>query len=305
LTPPAVECRGLAKSYGAAPALAGIDLAVAPGEDFGLLGPNGAGKTTTLRLLLDLIRPTRGQAFLFGRPTSDPAARARVGFLPDEPALDEGLTGRGTLDFFDALRPRGAPAADPARREDLGRRLGLTGEDMDRPVRDDSRGTRQKIALLAALQRDPDLLILDEPTTGLDPLVREALFAILLEARGRGRTVLLSSHVLSEVERVCGRVAILRAGRLAALKTVEEIRRTAARRMVVHFAGPVPSEELDLPGVALLQRDGGRVVLKVSGDLGPLLAALARHPVRDLVVPEPDLEEAFAGHYRGGAEGRP
>ena len=302
---PAIETRDLTKLYGPAVGVEGLHLDVQPGEIFGFLGPNGAGKTTTIRLLLDLIRPTRGEALLFGRPARDPASRGRVGYLPDDLALDERITGRQTLRFFDALRGAGSAPADPRRTADLCGRLGLTAADLDRPVGDDSRGTKQKIGLAAALQGDPDLLILDEPTTGLDPLVREAVFEILREAGGAGRTVFLSSHVLSEVDRTCTRVGILRAGRLVAVQRVEEMRRSAVRRMVVRFGGDVPVSDLSLPGIEIVEREGGRAVLRVSGDLGPLLGALARHPVLHLVFPEPDLEEAFVRWFRGAGGDAP
>ncbi len=299
---PIVEARDLTKRYGATTALEGLELTVEPGEVFGFLGPNGAGKTTTIRLLLDLIRPTRGEARLFGRRVRDPEARARVGYLPDDLSLDERLTGRQTLAFFDALRPRGAPAASVPRRDEICQRLGLSGADLDRLVRDDSRGTKQKIGLACALQHDPDLLILDEPTTGLDPLVREAVFDLLREAGRAGRTVFHSSHVLSEVDRTCTRVGVVRAGRLVAVERIDAMRRASIRRMVIHFAGPVPESELRLPGVEMVEHEGERAVLRVAGELDPLLRVLARHSVRDLAFPESDLEEAFARYYRGGEE---
>jgi ABC-2 type transport system ATP-binding protein len=296
-----LEARDLSKRYGPTLALDGLTLALEAGEVFGFLGPNGAGKTTTIRLLLDLIRPTRGEARLFGLPARDPAARARVGFLPDEPALDPRLTGHETLRFFDALRAPGSPRAAPARRAAICERLGLTGADLDRRVRDDSRGTRQKIALVAALQHDPDLLVLDEPTTGLDPLVRDSVLELLREAGREGRTVFHSSHVLSEVERCCGRVGIVRSGRLVAVEAVDEIRRRSVRRMVVRFEGEVPVGDLRLPGIEVVEAAGGRAVLRVAGAPDALLKALARHRVVEMTFPEPDLEEAFVRYYRGDA----
>ena len=297
-----IQTRDLTKRYKALTALEGLTLTVEPGEIFGFLGPNGAGKTTTIRLLLDLIRPTRGEARLFGLPARDAPVRARVGYLPDELTLDPRLTGRQTLAFLDALRPRRSRPAEPRRRAEICERLGLASADLDRLVRDDSRGTKQKIGLAAAFQHDPDLLILDEPTTGLDPLVREAVFDLLHEAGRAGRTVFHSSHVLSEVERTCTRVGILRAGRLVAVERVDAIRRTSVRKMVVVFADQVPAQDLAIPGVEIVKRDASRVVLRVSGGLDPLLKVLARHPVSNLAFPEPDLEEAFVRHYRNAVE---
>src|SRR5882724_6267922 len=256
---PVLEARDLAKSYGGTVALDGLSLSLQPGEIFGFLGPNGAGKTTTIRLLLDLIRATRGEVRLFGLPPRDPAARARVGYLPDLLGLDDRLTGRETLAFFDALRPKGAPGAKPGRVEEICSRLGLAARDLDRVVRSDSRGTKQKVGLAAAFQGDPELLILDEPTAGLDPLVREAVFDLMREAARAGRTVFHSSHVLSEVDRTCTRVGILRAGRLVALDTIEAMRRSSVRRMVVRFEEGKSPGAISLPGVTVVEREGSRL----------------------------------------------
>jgi ABC-2 type transport system ATP-binding protein len=305
MLPHAIETKGLTKRYGATVGIEALDLSVEAGEVFGFLGPNGAGKTTTIRLLLDLIRPTAGESLVLGRRPGDLDARARTGYLPGELALDGGMTGRRTLEFLGRLRGAGRPPVDPRRRDDLCDRLGLAGADLDRAVRTYSRGTKQKLGLVAAFQHDPDVLILDEPTTALDPLVREAVFDLLAEAGRRGRTVFHSSHILSEVERTCARVAILRSGRLVALGKIEELRRASVRRMEVRFEGPVPAAELDLPGVRLLRCEGDRAALSVSGEIGPLLRALARNRVLDLSFPEPSLEDAFAAYYREGGADRP
>jgi len=332
MPPPVVELSGLSKDYGGGVGLHALDLELQAGEVLGFLGPNGAGKTTTIRLALDLIRPTRGTARLFGRPAGEPGLRRRVGYLPGELTLDERLTAEQMLRFLDALRPAGTPPADPRRRAELCERLRLPPSDLSRVLRDDSRGTRQKVGLVAAFQHDPDLLVLDEPTAGLDPLAREAVLELMREAGAAGRTVFHSSHVISEVDRTASRVAIVRAGRLVRLESIEVLRSSLERRMLVRFAGPVPVDELALPGVRLLEVDtagraqaasaasaasagsagsagaagaagasAGRVLLAVSGELAPLLAVLARHPVRHLAFPEPDLEEAFRQHYSGDA----
>ena len=294
---PVIEVRGLTKHYGDVVGVRGIDLVVERGEVFGFLGPNGAGKTTTIRLLLDLIRPSSGEARLFGRKIGAPELRSRVGYLPGELVLDERMTGTGNLDFFSRLStPAGLPAA--VRRAEFCERLSLRPEDLLRPVRDYSRGMKQKLGLVAALQHDPDLLILDEPTTGLDPLVREALFEIMIETGRAGKTLFHSSHVLSEVDRTCTRVGIIREGRLLAVREIDAMRRTVVRRMVVRFAGAAPIAELKLPGIELVEHDGSQVVLRVAGPLDPLIRALARHEVVQLVFPEANLEEAFVELYR-------
>lgn len=297
---PTVETRGLTRYYGPTVGIEDLDLEVAAGEVFGLLGPNGSGKTTTIRLLLDLIRPTRGEAHLFGRPASVPAVRGGVGYLPGELVLDGRMTGLATLRFLGCLDPDREAAALTPRREELCERLGLVPADLRRRVREYSRGMKQKLGLVAAFQHDPDLLILDEPTTGLDPLVREVVFRLMAEARVRGAAVFHSSHILSEVDRTCGQVAFLRNGRMAALMRVEDVRRAGVRRMVVHFVEEPPLDELDIPGVEVESNEGAQVVLRVEGGLDRLLGALARHPVRHLTFPEPGLEEAFASFYRAG-----
>jgi len=296
---PVLEARELSKLYGETVGLAGLDLTVERGDVLGFLGPNGAGKTTTIRLFLDLIRPTRGVALLGGRPVGEPGARASVGYLPGELVLDDRLPGARMLDFLDRLRLPDAPPCDPRRRGELCERLRLTAADLRRPIRDDSRGTKQKIGLVGAMQHDPALLILDEPTTGLDPLVREEVFALLREAGREGRTVFHSSHVLSEVDRTCTRVAVLREGRLVALDRIDALRATLTRRMVIEFRDGVPERELAVPGVSLVERNGTRAVLEVRGEIDPLLGVLGRHSVRHLAFPEPELDDAFRDLYAG------
>jgi ABC-2 type transport system ATP-binding protein len=227
-----------------------------------------------------------------------------VGYLPGELALDERLTGRAMLDFLDALRPRGAAPAQPQRRSQLCERLGLTDTDLRRVIREYSRGTKQKLGLVAAFQHDPGLLVLDEPTTGLDPLVREAVLELLMESRHAGRTVFHSSHVLTEVDRTCTRVGILRDGRLVTVQRVQLMRQSLVRKALVRFADPAPLAELSLPGITVTHTEPDAVELLVAGPLDPLLAVLARHRVRHLVFPEPTLEEAFARYYRPPSEDR-
>ena len=293
-----LETRDLTHHYGQTVGVEALDLTVEPGEVFGFLGPNGAGKTTAIRVLLDLIRPTRGHATLFGRPVRDPEVRARIGYLPGELSLDGRLTGWDTLAFLGRL---GTPAS-PGQPQELCQRLGLSDGDLSRRVREYSRGMKQKLGLVAAFQHDPELLILDEPTTGLDPLVREVVFELMAEARRAGRTVFHSSHVLSEVERTCDRVAMLRDGRLVDVLRVDEVRRASARTMVVEFDAAAPAERLAEAGAHVLEVDGHRVVLRVD-DVGPVIAVLAEHGVRYMAFPEPGLEDVFESLYRGGEAG--
>jgi ABC-2 type transport system ATP-binding protein len=291
-----ISTRGLTRHYGDTVGIDELDLDVEAGEVFGFLGPNGSGKTTTIRLLLDFIRPTRGSATVFGQSTREPAVRARIGYLPGELALDGRMTGSAHLEFLDALLPA-ARRAQPGRIGELTDRLQLAERDLRRRVREYSRGMKQRLGLVSAFQHDPELLVLDEPTEGLDPLIREVVFQLMHEARARGATVFHSSHVLSEVDRTCDRVAILRRGRLAALMRVDEVRTRSARRMVVEFDQPVDPAQFALDGVQVLQADGDRLVLRVTGRPDVLLARLAQQRIRYLAFPESTMEEAFARIY--------
>ncbi len=295
-TTAAIRTRDLTCYYGSTVGIEGVTLDIQAGEVFGFLGPNGAGKTTTIRLLLDLIRPTGGEAQLFGLSSSDPAARSRIGYLPGELSLDGRMTGWETLRFFSSLSNRNVVSRGHT--ENLCARLSLPPSDLRKRVREFSRGMKQKLGLVSAFQHEPELLILDEPTAGLDPLVREEVFELMAEVKKKGATVLQSSHVLSEVDRTCDRVGVLRDGRLVALMTVEEARKAAARAMVVDFEGDPPLIEIRNAGFEIEKVEGLRVVVRVSGGLGPLLTVLASHPVQHFSFPEPSLEDAFNSFYR-------
>lgn len=290
---PSLSVAGVAKRFGKVRALAGVGFEIAPGEVFGYLGPNGAGKTTTLRSVLGLVRPDAGEVLLFGSPPSA-RARQRIGFLPGELRLHEEMTGRAALDHFARFRRRHPPVLQ----EKLLDAFGLSEPTLGRRIKLLSHGTRQKIGLVIAMQHDPDLLLLDEPSTGLDPLVQQVFRQSVREAAIRGRSVLFSSHVLSEVESVCDRVAILRGGALVAMETIETLRRGLLRRMEVRFHGPAPGSIAGTPGVARSRVSGSDAVLWVRGDLNPVLRALAAADVENLVFPEPQLEDVFLGFYR-------
>ncbi len=293
---PALEVTDLHKRYGRVRALRGVSFTLEPGEVFGYLGPNGAGKTTTLRILLGLVRASRGTARLLDEPAGRPASRERVGFVPGELRLPGGMTGRAVLEHFARFRP-GRP---PVLRERLLDALDLKESDLARRVKWLSHGTRQKVGLVAALQHDPDLVLLDEPTNGLDPLVQRAFRDVLRELAARGRAVLLSSHVLSEVEAVCGRVAVLRAGELLAVEGIGALRGRLTRRLEVRFRGPVPADLAALPGVTRAETAGDAATLWLRGDVNPLLRRLATCEVEHLVFPEPQLEDVFLDLYRAG-----
>jgi ABC-2 type transport system ATP-binding protein len=287
-------------------ALADLSLTVPRGGIDGFLGPNGAGKTTTIRLLMGFIRPSAGVALVNGHDAwrAGVAARRDLGYLVGAEALYPEMTGRALLDHAAGLSGR-APALRPLLLE----ALELGERDLGRRLRTYSKGMRQKLALTAAAQHDPALLILDEPTDGLDPLIQRAFEEVLRGLRDRGRTIFMSSHDLAEVERTCERVAVVRGGRLIAEETVAGLKRRQRRTARVVFAGQAPAAELGrLPGVAVLGRDqeGRRVELAIGAEIGPLLRFLGEREVVDLLLPPPSLDDVFLGFYdqTGGANGR-
>ena len=293
----AIRAEGLTKRYGSTLALDGLDLAIDPGEVYGYLGPNGAGKTTTIRLLLGLHRPTAGRAELFGIDAwRDPvAAHRRVGYVAGEPYLWPALTSTETFVFLERLHG----STDAAYRELLVERFQL---DADKKVRALSKGNRQKVQLVAAFATRADLLILDEPTSGLDPLMEVAFRQTVLEAKERGQTVFLSSHILSEVEALCDRVGILREGRLVDEGTLAQLRHLNSQTVEITFDG-TPPDLGAVPGVRVVHAAGNAVRLEVTGSPQPLLAALAGRPVVTLTSREPSLEEIFLHHYDGSDHG--
>lgn len=293
--PGAIVTRGLGKRYGPVQALRDLSLQVEEGEVFGFLGPNGAGKTTTIRLLLGLLHSSAGSAEVLGARVgaSRASARADIGYLPGELSLWPAFTGRYTLDFLAALS--GRPAVDGAA---LLAALGLTAAELARPVRTYSDGMKQKLGIVQALQCRPRLALLDEPTKGLDPLVQQAFYRLVAEARERGTTVFFSSHVLPEVERVCDRVAMLRGGALVSVAGVEELRRAQRRRVHVTLREAVDVTELAHFGELVAREASSAQLLVAQDDLPALVARLGLLPLADLTVEPARLEDAFLEHYR-------
>ncbi|GIH27971.1 ABC transporter [Acrocarpospora phusangensis] len=291
-----VEAEGLTKFYGRRRGLEDLDLTIQPGEVFGYLGPNGSGKTTTIRLLLDVIRPTRGRVTVLGSDPGDAAVRARVGYLPGELALAGRERAGQYLRFLGDARGGVAQA----RIDELAERLEA---DLSVPMGKLSKGNKQKVGLIQAFMHRPEFLILDEPTSGLDPLVQQEFLAMVREVRADGRTVLMSSHVLAEVEHVSDRVGIVRSGRLVAVEEVAALREKAVRRVELHFDAPVPAEAFEgLPGVRDLRVAGASVTCTIDGRPDALIKAAARFTVVHLVSAEPDLEEIFLTYYSGEEE---
>jgi ABC-2 type transport system ATP-binding protein len=295
----AITATDLTKRYGTTEALISLNLEVEQGEVLGYLGPNGAGKTTTIRLLLGLIRATRGTAEIFGVDAQeDPVeAHRRTGYVPGEASLWPSLTGAETLHLLGRVQGR----VDPEYRDRLIERFDF---DPSKKVRTYSKGNRQKLILIAGLMSRPDLLLLDEPTAGLDPLMERAFRESVAEARERGQTIFLSSHILSEVEAVCDGIAILRAGHLVDIGTLKEMRHLSALKVKAELDGPVPDLS-GLPGVTAVEVEDHRVRCQVTGPIEPLLRVLVPVGVRHLTSEEPSLEELFLAHYGAGGSAAP
>jgi ABC-2 type transport system ATP-binding protein len=293
----AIRTEGLTKRYGDVAALDHLDLEVAPGEVVGYLGPNGAGKTTTIRLLLGLINPTGGRGEIFGLDCQRQPVEAHrhLAFVPGEANLWPSLTGAETLHLLGRIQGH----VDEAYRDELVARFDL---DPAKKVRAYSKGNRQKVILIAALMTRADLLVLDEPTSGLDPLMEQAFRQSIREARDRGQAVFLSSHILSEVEALCDRVGILRAGKLVEIGTLAQMRHLSALTVEATFDGAVPDLSR-VPGLSSVQVNGRVVRCHVRGPVAPLLKILATADVTHLVSREPSLEELFLARYGGDGQG--
>ncbi len=293
-----IETFGLTKRYGGVTAVSDLNLRVEAGQVFGFLGPNGAGKSTTIRILLALQRPTRGRAALLGLDAAADSVEVhrRIGYVPGDLELFPRLTGRQHIAWF--IRARGVE--DDSLAKQLIERFQVVA---DRPVRELSKGNRQKIGLVLAFMHRPELLVLDEPTSGLDPLMQREFESLLRETADEDRTVFLSSHELGEVQRVADRIGIIREGRLVAEDTVDGLRRAAPRKMEVRFPRPVDPADLNaVPGVTVTASDGLRLTLDVTGEIGPVLKVIAGHDPVDLTSRPADLDELFLDFYREPAK---
>jgi ABC-2 type transport system ATP-binding protein len=293
--PAIIRTEALTKLYGSVRGIQDLDLEIQTGEVFGYLGPNGAGKTTTIRLLLDFIRPTTGRAEVLGldSQTESLEIRRRVGYIPGELVLYENMSGRDLLRYFGNLRGGVSRQKVIA----LADRLDL---DLTRPIRSLSKGNKQKVGLVQAFMHDPELLILDEPTSGIDPLVQQEFYRMVREARAAGQTVFLSSHVMSEVEHVCDRVGIIRDGSLVMIDHVSRLKANAVRRIEIEFMRPVPADVFDrLPNVSDVNVENGFVRCTVSGPVDALVKAAAQFEVNTITSHEPELEEIFLSYYGG------
>lgn len=292
----ALQIRGLTKSYGKVRALQGINLEVQYGEIFGFLGPNGAGKTTTIRCLLDMIRPDGGEARVLGLdPQKDPVAvQAHTGYLPGEMQFHDNMTVERQLRFFSDMRDR---QAEWSTVKQMAERLDL---DLKPQIKNLSKGNKQKIGVIQALMHTPELLLLDEPTSGLDPLMQQEVLTLLREANANGATVFFSSHIMSEVEEVAGRVAIIRSGKIVEIAQTESLTRRSVNRVIVRFKQPVKANGIsNLPGVEILSQNNPTTIrLQVTGDMEKLVQTLGHFPVLDLETEHLSLEEAFLSYYK-------
>jgi len=287
----------LTKSYGNVQALFGVDLEVKQGEVFGFLGPNGSGKTTTIRCILDLIRPQGGTISVLGLdPQAEPEAiKARVGYLPGELHVDENMTARQVFRFFNRLRGN---RSNWDFIEELSERLKL---ELRSPIKNFSKGNKQKIGVVQALMHKPELLLLDEPTGSLDPLMQQEVLRMLAEAQDNGATVFFSSHIISEVQAIADRVAIIREGKIVEVAVTADLLNRSMRQVRIRFQQPTEAEELyKLPGVELITKDDGLgVLLQVEGEMDALIKTLAQYPVNDFETERASLEEIFLAYYEG------
>ncbi len=294
----AIETRELTRSYGSRRGIVDLTFEVREGEVFGFLGPNGAGKTTTIRCLLGFIKPSAGSATIFGQDVwaDAPKVHANVAYLGSDPAYLGDVTAATTLDYLCQLRrlPRGAW-------RQLAERLEL---DASVPVRKLSRGNRQKVGVVQVFMGAEPLLVMDEPTSGLDPLMQREFLALVAEARRAGRTIFLSSHNLTEVERACDRVAVIRDGRLAQVRTIRELLGDHWRSINLVVASPPPPGAFDLPNVRLLASSGLDVHLMVRGDVRPVLRRIVDLDLADVSVTPPDIEDVFLGVYGSATDGQ-
>lgn len=292
---PVIELVKVEKSYGKLHALSGVDLSVHKGELYGFLGPNGAGKTTAIRIITGFIRSGAGTAKVFGLDAWRDAVeiKRRIGFLPDAPGMYASLTGQEFLDYLGHL----SGDIRTSFQKELLDRLELSQGALARKIKGYSQGMRRKIAIVQAMQHEPELLIMDEPTNGLDPLIQQAFFEMVRNFRALGGTVFMSSHILSEVEELCERVAIIRDGVVVTTGGVDDLRAGRRRFVYVVFNTQAPAH-LQSPGVEIVSREGSQLQLSVPVDLNPLIKELSEYQIKDIVFERPSLEEMFIDYYR-------
>ena len=294
MKPSAIKAVNLCKYYGKTRGIEDLNLEIITGEVFGFLGPNGAGKTTTIRLILNLLRPTSGEAIVFGQPVQKKYDRVfqNIGVVPGELKLYEELTGSYFLKYMNQLSAR-----PPILRNELLEAFQLKPDQLRRRIKYYSHGMKQKLAIIQAMEHDPDLLIMDEPSEGLDPLNKNVLYHFVQRFKEKKKTIFFSSHYLAEVEKVCHRVGLVRDGKLIAEERIEDLKHKMVRRMEIKFSKPVDTKQFDIAGINIISQLDTELVLNVFGDLNPLISLLARLKIEDIIFPEPSLEETFMTFY--------
>lgn len=287
----AIRTENLTKFYGKIRGIENVSITVHPGEIFGFLGPNGAGKTTTIRLFLDLIRPTRGRAEIFGLETQKNSLKikSRIGYIPGDLSLYDTMSGKRFLQFVSSLRTK-----EPVMADALCERFQVT---VDRKIKEYSKGMKQKIGIVQAFMHDPELVIMDEPTLGLDPLMQREFYTFLKEEQEKGRTFFISSHILSEVEKVCDRVGIVREGNIVAIEDVETLKKKSGRLMEVTFSNDITEEDFNIPQISVVSIEDRTVRFKVTGNMDDVIKHLSHFEIKDLVSKGVSVEDIFMHYY--------
>jgi len=293
----AIEVNGLTKFYGQVLGIQNLNFTVPKGEIFGFLGPNGAGKTTTIRLLMQLLKPSEGEIKILGEKIQSPSVshRENIGYLPGDFAPYSSMKAANYLNYMSKFRKR-----PPHLRDQLKDKLNFNDSQSSQKIKYLSHGNRQKLGIIFALEHDPDLVILDEPSSGLDPLIQEAFYEILMDFHQREKTIFLSSHILPEVERVCHQVAIIKDGQLVALESIDELRKKRPRRLHVIWSEKYGDKPPILEGTKILENSENQATYLVEGNIREILKSLAELPVKDIIFPEPDLEDIFLAYYGKG-----
>jgi len=294
MAPIVIETKNLCKYYGKTRGIEDLNLQIKTGEVFGFLGPNGAGKTTTIRLILNLLRPTAGYVLVFGKRVETHYYRIfkNIGVIPGELKLYEELTGLYFLEYMNSLSS-GAPLL----RNELLEAFQLKPEHLRKRIKYYSHGMKQKLAIIQAFQTNPDLIIMDEPSEGLDPLNKNILYQYVRRFKDKGKTIFFSSHYLAEVDKVCDRVGLVKEGRLIAEEKIAQLKKKMVRRMEIKFITEIDTAVFDFPSVQIVSKAGNEVILNISGDLNPLIDVLAGLEIENMVFPEPSLEETFLTYY--------
>lgn len=291
-----ISIESLTKTYGTVNAVNNLNLQISQGEIFGFLGPNGAGKTTTIRMLTGFVRPTTGNALILGMDSWHDSVdiKTQIGLLPDSPNLYSNMTGTEFLNYMSALQRVHFPEI----RQSLCERLEFSAVDLNRSIKQYSHGMRQKLAIIQSLQHDPSIVIMDEPTEALDPLMQQVLFDLIVECKSRERTVFFSSHNLTDVEKLCDRVGIIKKGDLIAVKTVNELKKHKLRHLDVSLKNDASQETFDIPGIVKRFKDGNRMKLVFKGDINLLIKELSKLDLDDMILEPPRLEDIFLDYYR-------